>query len=71
MSNTVIKAENISKDYHLGTISIGRNGAGKATLLKIISQITAPSSGEIKIKGRMASLLDVGTGFHQELTGRV
>ena len=125
MNNTVIKVENISKEYHLGTISdgtlyhdlqswsaklrgkedpnskigsdgyslregsfkalddvsfevkqgdvlgiIGRNGAGKSTLLKIISQVKAPSSGEIKIKGRVASLLDVGTGFHPELTGR-
>jgi lipopolysaccharide transport system ATP-binding protein len=49
---------------------IGRNGAGKSTLLKIMSQVTAPTSGEIKIKGRVASLLEVGTGFHQELTGR-
>lgn len=125
MSDTVIKVENISKEYRLGTIShgtlyrdlqswsarllgkedpnskiasagyriqngafkalddisfevkqgdvlgvIGRNGAGKSTLLKIISKVTAPSSGEIKIKGRVASLLEVGTGFHPELTGR-
>jgi lipopolysaccharide transport system ATP-binding protein len=49
---------------------IGHNGAGKSTLLKLISRVTAPSDGEIRLRGRVASMLEVGTGFHPELTGR-
>ena len=49
---------------------IGRNGAGKSTLLKLISRVTAPTAGWIGLNGRVASMLEVGTGFHGELTGR-
>lgn len=64
--------DDVSFEVNRGDIVgvIGRNGAGKSTLLKVISRITAPTSGYIGLKGRVASLLEVGTGFHPELTGR-
>jgi lipopolysaccharide transport system ATP-binding protein len=64
--------KDVSFDVQQGEVLgiVGKNGAGKSTLLKIISRITEPTSGEIRIRGRIASLLEVGTGFHPELSGR-
>lgn len=71
-SDIVWSLRDINLDIHQGDAVgiIGKNGAGKSTLLKLLSRVTSPTTGEIKIKGRIASLLEVGTGFHPELSGR-
>ena len=64
--------KNINLEVYNGDVLgiVGKNGAGKSTLLKVLSQITSPTSGRIKLEGKLASLLEVGTGFHPDLTGR-
>lgn len=71
-SNVVWSLKDVNFEIQQGDAVgiIGRNGAGKTTLLKLLSRVTSPATGTIKIKGRVASLLEVGTGFHPELTGR-
>ena len=71
-SNIVWSLKDINFDINQGDAVgiIGKNGAGKSTLLKLLSRVTSPTTGAIKVKGRIASLLEVGTGFHPELSGR-
>lgn len=71
-SNIVWSLKDISFEVNQGDAVgiIGKNGAGKSTLLKLLSRVTSPTTGQMKVKGRIASLLEVGTGFHPELSGR-